>query len=162
MKTLHFIRHGKSSWNLPGLADIDRPLLDKGVQNNYQMAERLRNMFEKPSLIISSHAVRAVHTAIIFAKTIGANINAIQLNSRIYESDTSTLFDIIEGIPNNVDNLMIVGHNPTFTDLANHYLEPKIDNLPTSGIVTLQFKTSTWHIKNEKPVLSQVNYPKNN
>ena len=162
MKTLHIVRHGKSSWDLPGVADIDRPLLEKGVQNNYHMAERLKNNFEIPDLIISSPANRAIHTAIILARAIGLSLGCIQINEHIYESTPATIIDMILEIPENIKSLLIVGHNPTFTDLANLFLLNKIDNLPTSGIVSLQFQTKNWKIINTMPVFSKIDYPKNN
>jgi phosphohistidine phosphatase len=162
MKTLHIVRHGKSSWDLPGISDIDRPLIEKGVQNNYVMAERLKAKFEKPQLILSSPAIRAIHTAIIFARILNVSVEFIQFRNNIYESEPSFIFEIIEEAPININNLMIFGHNPTFTDFANHFLIPKIDNLPTSGIVSLQFNSKNWHIKNVKPILREVDYPKIN
>ncbi len=162
MKTLHIVRHGKSSWDLPGISDIDRPLIEKGVQNNYVMAEKLKTKFEKPQLILSSPAIRAIHTTIIFARVLNVSVEIIQFRNNIYESDPSFIFEIIEEVPININNLMVFGHNPTFTDFANHFLLPKIDNLRTSGIVSLQFNSKNWHIKNVKPILSEVDYPKIN
>lgn len=162
MKTLHIVRHGKSSWDLLGVSDIDRPLMEKGLQNNYQMAERLKKKFEKPGLILSSPANRAIHTAIIFARTFGLDSSSIQINDKIYDNTPERIIELIEKVPENIDSLIIVGHNPTFTDLANLFLSNNIDNLPTSGVVSLQFQTKSWKIINAKPVFSQIDYPKNN
>jgi phosphohistidine phosphatase len=162
MKTLHIARHGKSTWDLPGIADIDRPLLEKGILNTYVMADLIEKKFPIPNLIISSTACRALHTATIMARALKLKTSAITLNKRIYESNTSTILDIIEDVDDEVNCLMIVGHNPTFTELANLFLTEQIDNLPTSGIVTLHFEEKKWSIMDKTPIFAEVNYPKKN
>lgn len=162
MKTLHIVRHGKSSWDLPGIADIDRPLLEKGVQNNYQMAEKLKIKFNKPEQILSSPAVRAIHTAIIMARVFGTPLNFIRINKSIYDCQPSAIIEMLEETPAEFDNVMVVGHNPTFTELANLFLPTPIDNLPTTGIVTLQFQVKNWEIINSRPVFTAIDYPKIN
>jgi len=56
---------------------------------------------------------------------------------------------------------MIFGHNPSSTNLANHFLKHPIDNLPTSGIVTLNFNSDSWkNIKDQQPKNENTDYPK--
>jgi phosphohistidine phosphatase len=56
---------------------------------------------------------------------------------------------------------MIFGHNPEFTNLVNLFLPDNIDNLPTSGVVTLQFDLTDWSIKKKLPSDTNVDFPKN-
>ena len=56
---------------------------------------------------------------------------------------------------------MLFGHNPTFTNLANYFIEDKIDNLPTSGYVSVDFETDNWNeIANCKIIKTTVIFPK--
>ena len=162
MRTLHILRHGKSTWDLPGISDIDRPLLEKGIINNYFMAEVILQKFPSPELIITSPACRALHTATIIARALKLSTNIIELNKRIYESSASTVLDIIEETASEINCLMIVGHNPTFTELANLFLPQAIDNVPTSGLVTLHFEVKKWSIIDKTPIFAELNYPKKN
>jgi phosphohistidine phosphatase len=160
MKTLHIVRHGKSSWDLTGVSDFDRPLIEKGILNSYTMAQRLNDKFGKADLIISSPANRALHTAIIFARVLNLNFDKIQIIESLYECETSTIIDIIEGNSSDINNLVIVGHNPIFTNFANLYLPDYIDNIPTSGVVNLSFNTKKWNIINIAPIFSEIDFPK--
>lgn len=160
MKTLHLLRHGKSSWDMTGAADIDRPLLVKGISNTQYVAQTIKEKYGLPDLIVSSPANRAIHTAIVFARSLGLNQNLIKINENIYEASASTIIDIIEDTPALVKSLVVVGHNPTFTEVSNLFLSIPIDNLPTSGIVTLQFNSKDWNIIDILPVNAEITYPK--
>ena len=105
MKTLHLVRHGKSSWDLLKVSDFDRPLLEKGVQNNYQMAEKLKVKFPKPQLILSSPANRAIHTAIIFARTLKLPLDIVKIDDSIYLTSAQVLFDLVLKTESNIDQI---------------------------------------------------------
>ena len=161
-KHLYLVRHGKSINNYDNLSDIDRPLKERGIHDGYTMAERLLNKNIVPEKIISSPAIRALHSATIFARTFGFKYHEITINKDIYLAEFNTMLDIIKQTNNDVNSLMIFGHNPTFTDLAYYYLGNKIENMPTTSIVGLKFNTNSWlEIKELKPVESFFDYPKN-
>ncbi|MDP2422745.1 MAG: histidine phosphatase family protein [Bacteroidales bacterium] len=161
MKTLYLLRHAKSSWQHPGLNDIDRPLLEKGLFkiqliNDYLLAKQV-----KIDMIISSPAVRARQTAEIFANALGFPTDDIIIENKVYHGDTDDLLELFFHIPSQVDSLMIVGHNPTITSFANHFLNYNIDCLPTSGIACISFSTDKWeNIALAKRKTNFVVYPK--
>ncbi|NIV19825.1 MAG: histidine phosphatase family protein, partial [Gammaproteobacteria bacterium] len=70
-KTLYLVRHAKSSWDDPSLADRDRPLNKRGKRNAPDMGQRLAAQGFKPQLIISSPANRARTTAGVIAGELG-------------------------------------------------------------------------------------------
>jgi len=144
MKTLHLLRHGKSSWEIDSVKDIDRPLLERGMKNTYTMAERFLKRFPAPDLIISSCANRAVHTAQIFARTVKYPINKISIDEKTYEAANADVFDVVMAAGNDVNSLLVVGHNPSFTEIANWYLDPGIENVHTSGLVSIVFDCDNW------------------
>jgi phosphohistidine phosphatase len=160
MKTLHLARHGKSSWDMLGVSDLDRPLLEKGISNTMNMGITIEKKFGKPGLIITSPANRAIHTAIIFARSMNMKMQEVKINEKLYETDASTIIEIIEETNSKIDNLLIVGHNPTFTNLANLFLPSHIENLPTSGVVTIRFDSKSWNIINKTPIFTEVDFPK--
>lgn len=160
VKTLHLIRHGKSSWEQPGVADIDRSLLPKGIANSALVAEKLVTRFGKPDIIISSPANRTIHTALIMARTMQFDTGQINIIPSVYESSVSNIIEIVESMPSHFNSIAIVGHNPTFTDLANLFLCERIENIPTSGIVTLQFNIKDWNIIDKAPTAHYLEFPK--
>lgn len=143
-KILYIGRHAKSSWDYPGRTDIDRPLAERGVQNAYEMASRMKKSGDKPGLIISSPANRALHTAVIYARELNYAPGQIIINEDLYMGGEDAILQVISLVDDSIDSLMIFGHNPDFTYLANHFLNDRIYNIPTCGIVRLSFNVTKW------------------
>jgi len=140
--------------------EISFSQISKSVTTNYEYASIIKKKFQKPDLILSSPACRAVHTALIVARVFEIKASQLIINEKIYESNVSTILKIIEETSENIDSLVIVGHNPTFTELANLFFPITINNLATSGIVTLQFDSKNWAITNKTPIFTEINSPK--
>lgn len=161
-KYLHIVRHGKSMEDYGNMPDIDRPLKERGIIDGYNMAKRLLQVENLPDKIISSPAIRALHTASIFTRTFKMLISNIEINESVYLASEMMMLKIIRQTDDRFNSLMLVGHNPTFTDLANYFLKEKHDNLPTTGIVSLKFETETWsNINQLKPTESFFDFPNN-
>jgi len=162
MKSLFLIRHAKSSWADTTLKDFDRPLNNRGHQNAKEMAERLKKkeiIFDK---ILSSPAIRAKTTAIYFAEILKIEAIKVEFIASIYESYEDNIIQLVCNTSNSIDQLAIFGHNPTFTMLANMFIETPILNVPTCGVVALQFETNDWSNFFEAPKkLLFFDYPKN-
>ena len=160
-KSLHIARHAKSSWDYEDISDIDRPLNPRGINNAYLMARRFTERNKLPDLIITSPANRALHTAVIYTRVLKLSWDKIVLNDNIYMGNAEEIIQLIESTDNKHNNIMVFGHNPTFTALANHFLKDQIDNIPTAGIVSLNFKENTWeNIGNASPQKAYFDYPK--
>ncbi len=144
MKTLIIVRHAKSSWDNPMLTDHDRPLLEIGKKRTRLVVNKLQDLQIKPDLIISSSATRALETAQYLAKGLGYPKETIKTSSAYYLASTRDLLNEFFDMPDRFHTVMMVGHNPTLTNLANKFLTRPLDNLPTSGIVKLCFKTDSW------------------
>lgn len=144
MKTLYIVRHAKSSWDFPDLPDIDRPIVDKGINNTRKIVIELNNKKVQVDLLISSHAKRAYETAKIIATGINYPVEKIEVRKGIYRVDRDDIFNILFALNDNIDSVMIVGHNPTLTQFANLFLDKKIDILPTSGVISISFKINNW------------------
>jgi len=144
MKTLYIVRHAKAIIDFFEFADVDRPIITEGIINTNKICVELIKKNVTVGLMISSHAKRAFDTAKIIADEIKYPITKIEINQNIYQSLVENILDIISEVDNNYESLMIIGHNPTFTHLANLFLEKKIENLPTSAIVSISFNTKEW------------------
>ena len=143
-KDLYIIRHGKSSWDNEGLDDIDRPLAERGIRGARDMALRLSEMGLVPDLILSSPASRALNTALIMSRVWELEPGALQIHDALYMAYAKEIERVVATAPDDVRNLAIFGHNPSFTIYANHFLDESLDNLPTAGVVVVTLESSGW------------------
>lgn len=144
IKTLVITRHAKSSWDYDTVEDFDRPLKESGIKNAYLVAETLRKKKLTFDVIYTSPANRAIHTAIIFARVLKVDVQKINIIEQFYSESDSDIIQFIKAIPDNYTKVLIVGHNPVFTDLANRFLKQRITNLPTAGAVLLEMDCDSW------------------
>lgn len=144
MKSVYFVRHAKSSWEYPEFMDHERPLLQKGIKRTLRVCEFLRKEKVKPDVIFASHALRAAETARIIARELNYPADKIRTEPKIYEGMEDDIWSVIFELDDDVDSVMIVGHNPVITNLANYFIQDKIDYLPTSGVAAFNFMTKHW------------------
>ncbi len=165
-RILYIVRHAKSSWKDASLSDFERPLKKRGVKDAHIIGELLVSKSVQPDLIISSPANRAISTANILTKEIFSSRNQnikekIITDKEIYEASLSDLRDIIEQFNDSLQTVMIIGHNPSFTQLANYLTEEYFENIPTCGVVAVNFNISSWKmIKKYSGKLLFYEYPK--
>ena len=146
MKTLCLVRHAKSSWEDTALDDYDRPLNERGKKDARLMGNILQQQHILPDLMLSSPAKRAFSTAKKIAKAIGYNKENIQTDKKIYHAGLEQLLAIIQALPASEHSVMLVGHNPGLTDLSNLLCRKHIDNIPTCGVVCIEFDIETWNL----------------
>ncbi len=146
MKTLYIVRHAKSSWDDLRVSDHNRDLLPVGKKRSKKIARWLNEHKIFPDRIISSTAVRAYKTARLLAQGMGFPEEKIEKEASFYNANPENIFSVLYGLSDTVNKIMVVGHNPGFTDLVNLFLdwEHQIDNLPTSGVAAFRFETDKW------------------
>jgi phosphohistidine phosphatase len=162
MKILYLMRHAKSSWDFIDLSDHDRPLNNRGRKDAPAMGRELAAREVSVDLIMSSSAVRALSTATLVAKELEYDVDKIAIEEDVYRADKRELLETIKNIPNQFDKVLLLAHNPTITDLANILSPELIPDIPTAGVVALQFACSTWReIAKENASLHFFDFPKN-
>jgi phosphohistidine phosphatase len=146
MKYLYLVRHAKSSWDFPELADYERPLNKRGKNSAPEMGIRLAARNMELDSIVTSPANRALTTSKILAEQLDFPAEKITEDDRVYHATSSALVDLVKAFPNDLKTIMLVGHNPGFTDLANYLKEPDyyIGNVPTCGVVAIEFAVNHW------------------
>jgi len=161
MKIITLVRHAKSSWGDSSLRDHDRPLNRRGERDAPEMGRRIVNHGIRPSLIITSPAVRARTTAKLIAKEINYPLEFLQGEDSLYLASLDDLLDAVVAQDDGFNNLMVVGHNPGLTDFANFLLPGLTNNLPTAGVVSVQLDQDDWHLhERPKAELLAYDYPK--
>lgn len=162
MKTLYLMRHAKSSWDYPELSDHDRPLNGRGRHDAPLMGSQLLSREIKPDLVLSSTAVRALTTATLVAKELGYEMEKLQTDEGVYHADKNGLLQIIREVPEEIDSLLMVGHNFAISELANMLAPESLADMPTAGIVALTFPVNSWaDIEPEQSKLLFTDKPKN-
>lgn len=146
MKQILLVRHAKSDWADINLADVDRPLNNRGHKAAPEMAERLLKKHIIPQHIVSSPALRAYTTSKYFAKTFGIDKSEIQLQPDIYEASPDTLLRVINQQDNKFDFIALFGHNPGITTLAVGLCGCHIFNMPTCGMILIEFPFDDWKL----------------
>ena len=162
MKRLTLFRHAKSSWEDPTLSDFDRPLNPRGRRNAPEMGRRLLANDQVPDLLISSPARRAISTARMAAREMGFPEERIIEESALYHAGGSTILEILVSLETRADHVMLVAHNPGFTDLANRLSSARIDNIPTAGLFCVDFDVDDWSdVREYGGDFVYFDYPKN-
>ena len=160
MKTLFLIRHAKSSWDDTALPDKDRPLGDRGRRDAPKMGKRLAKRDVKPNLILSSPASRALTTAEIIAKKLDYKRKDIAVDDRLYAAAVHGLLNVIHGLGDKLERVMLFGHNPELIELA-HRFSGEITHMPTCAVAEFTFNAKSWSkIGKANLVKVALDYPK--
>jgi len=144
MKNLIVIRHAKSDWDQPSLADIDRPLNNRGRQDAPLMGSALKFRGLEPDLIVSSPAKRALETAGLIAEAVGYDGEAIAVRDGIYMQGTEVLIEAIRSLEDACSRVYLIGHNPCLTELVARLAGESIGHVPTCGTVSIEFAVDSW------------------
>ena len=124
------------------------------------MAGFLSGKDNLPELFISSPAIRAYSTALLFAQQLNYHPENIVLKDAIYDAPLKKLYRVMQETNDQYTSVALFGHNPGFTDLLNDLCGFTIDNIPTSGIACVSLKSSSWSkINSGDGKLLYIKYP---
>jgi phosphohistidine phosphatase len=147
MRHLHLLRHAKSSWDDPALSDHDRPLAPRGRRAAERIASHLRLEGIVPELVLCSSATRARETLEGIEPALGDGPD-VQIERGLYGVPERELLDRLHAVPDTIDSVMLIGHNPSVQDLAVTLARPgaALDTVelkyPTGALATLVFDGS--------------------
>ncbi len=158
MKTLILVRHGKSSWEY-SVGDKDRPLLPRGITDAILVADYFNEQNIPIDAAFSSPANRALHTSMIFVRQLYFSLDKFQVVNELYDFSGDYVFQFIKDLEEDLNTVAIFGHNHAFTHIANSLGNSYIENVPTSGLVHLEFDVDQWS-SIEKGITKQTIFPK--
>lgn len=162
MVTLYLIRHAKSDWNNPTMADFDRPLNERGKRNAVFMGKKLVEKAEKPELMVSSTAKRAFSTAKRIAKELNYDESRIVRVDELYHAPVEAWLKVVNAFDvTQARSIMCFGHNNGITEFVNYLTNAEIDNMPTCGIAKIRFDIQQWEMVSKgNGELIYFDYPK--
>lgn len=141
MIELALVRHAKSDWGQPGLADHDRPLNERGQRDAPVMAERVAATGFRPARILSSTALRARTTAAAFGAALGVEV---ELDEALYGAPAGVL--LARATASGATSVMVVAHNPGMSDLAASLSGGGIAHMPTCAVARFTWDAEDWDV----------------
>lgn len=160
MKTLYIVRHAKSSWEYEGIADIDRPLKERGIKDAHLISNYLAETIKKPDVFVTSSANRAMHTSIIFCDNFGYPLSNLYIKKQLYNFSDGYLVKTIKALDDSFDSAIIFSHDHGINTFVNKYGSKPIAHVPTCGVIGIEFENEHWKsLKKGKTTL--IEFPKN-
>jgi phosphohistidine phosphatase len=148
VRQIWLLRHAKSSWDDPSLADVDRPLSSRGVRAAAAMAAHLATL-DTPRLVLCSVGLRTRQTLAAVLPSLGAPLE-IQIEPDLYTFDADVLIRRLRRLDGAVSSVMVVGHNPALEELATALsatsnLRERLDQkFPTAALATIELPDGQW------------------
>ena len=158
MKKILFTRHAKSSWSDSSLSDYDRPLNLRGIKSAQLLSKSMNDEFDKVQEVYVSSAKRAQQTAL----ELKLNRGKMSTHKNLYTFSFSDLENFIFSLKSSAQYIQLIGHNPAFTQFVNNHSTISVENIPTCGMVILQWdNANSWRdIQFEKARLLLFDVPK--
>ena len=147
MKQLLLLRHAKSSWDDPDLADHDRPLAPRGRRASKLIADHLRREQIRPALVLSSSSRRTRETLERISPGLSEEADVL-VEPELYTARWDALLDRLHEVRDDAQSVLLIGHNPAIQDLALSLARggPEIGRVgrkfPTAALATLTFEGS--------------------
>lgn len=162
---LYLLRHAKSDWKKEAATDFERPLSKRGLTNAPKMAAWLAKQANRPEAIISSPALRAYQTALIFSHSLDIQAKDIRFDNRIYEAGLDTLLEVIKTLPEQEKSVMLIAHNPGLDFLLQvlcKQAKPGIDGklMTTCAIAKIAVESRWKDVSDKHCMLYSLSRPK--
>ena len=142
-RTLILMRHAKSAWNDPNLADHDRPLNGRGRDSAKAMGDWLRRKGHLPDVVVSSSATRTGQTVE------GLGFDApVSFTRTLYHAGPEVMMDVLRD--QTASCVLMVGHNPGIADFADRLVSqpprhPRFADYPTGAVAIITFEAQGWN-----------------
>ena len=143
MKELVILRHAKSNRTYE-VNDINRPLSQLGIERIQKKSYQKRDFFINAEVIISSPAIRALHTAVIVIRELGISMEKLIIDEQLYTFSGFSIIDYVYTLDERWSKVVLVGHNPAFTEVINHFSDVSINQLKTSAFAKISFNEDKW------------------
>ena len=156
MKHVWILRHAKAASDGPDGDDHSRPLTGRGRRQSLQvaafLADRVDSGAPTPDVVLSSSAARALATAEAAHGALGAGV-PFEIGRALYGADADDIVDRLRLVPDEIDAVMVVGHNPCFHDLALLLVSPDddaagrdrlADGFPTAALAIVALDVASW------------------
>ena len=150
-KTLILLRHAKSAWDNPSLADFARPLSSRGRKAAPLIGAYLARHGLVPDLVLASSAQRVIETLDLVSAGWPGKPTIRKLKS-LYLAMPREMLRRLQAVGREPDRVMLVGHSPGIADLANWLCSlGKVEQraslarkFPTGATAVIEFDVEDW------------------
>ena len=151
MTLLAIMRHAKSDWGQPELADFDRPLNERGRKAAKRVGHELKHRHVRFDHVIASPAVRVRETLDQIWRGYGTEPD-VTFDPCVYGASLDTLLDLVRAIPADIHAPLLVGHNPGLHQLVlalaaddeQGFRRKVAENLPTAAVALVELPAARW------------------
>ena len=160
MKQIYILRHAKSSWDNSNLSDFERPLADRGISDAKKMSNFLKDMNIKIDKVLCSNAIRAKETFDLTADGFNFEIDKATYLDKLYFGDTTTIIQDLKELDESLNNILIVGHNPTLHYLVEILTNESINRFTTCNLATISHDGEWVSLNSQQCSLKSLIRPK--
>ena len=160
MKQIYILRHAKSSWDNSNLNDFERPLADRGISDAKKMSKFLKDMNIKIDKVLCSNAIRAKETFDLTADGCNFEIDKATYLDKLYFGDTTTIIQDLKELDESLNNILIVGHNPTLHYLVEILTNESINRFTTCNLATISHDGEWVSLNSQQCSLKSLIRPK--
>tara|TARA_X000000368_G_scaffold19252_1_gene15213 strand:- start:194 stop:688 length:495 start_codon:yes stop_codon:yes gene_type:complete len=160
MKEIYVLRHAKSSWDNSNLSDFERPLADRGISDAKKMSKFLKDMNLKIDKVLCSNAIRAKETFDLTADGFNFEIDKATYLDKLYFGDTTTIIQDLKELDESLNNILIVGHNPTLHYLVEILTNESINRFTTCNLATISHDGEWVSLNSQQCSLKSLIRPK--
>jgi phosphohistidine phosphatase len=144
MRRLVVLRHAKAEKEPPRKGDFDRALSPRGEADAAEAGRRLAALGVVPDAIVASPARRTLETAKIVARELDFPWGDIRVEKDAYLADAETLLRIVQESDDAAEIVLLVGHNPGVSELAQALARRFAEDLRTSAFAAIDCAADTW------------------
>ena len=143
MKRVTLFRHGKSDWYADFSTDFDRPLAQRGIKAARRMGRWLAVTEGSPNFCTVSAAVRTRQTYELASKS--GDWNApVKLTRDLYEATEEDYLEALRMTPEDVDHVVLIGHEPTCSGTVAMLVGGTSVRFPTGAMAHLELHVNVW------------------
>jgi phosphohistidine phosphatase len=144
-RLLLLIRHGKAAPKDTGLSDFERVLTKEGAEDCALVGTELSGKNLSVDLMLSSPADRALETAHLFASSLNYPAHNIRITDALYSSDSIVpMLAELKHLPVDARTVALFGHNPSFDELAAHFIPGFSQSIPKGAAVAISLDAGLW------------------
>lgn len=159
-KHLYLLRHAEAAEKLLHQQDLERELTPAGKNQSLQMGAYLLRENQPIDVMISSDALRAKQTAALTADKMQFESSKVLFDHTIYDATARTFLSFINSLDEQFNSVIIVGHNPALSYLAEYLTKSEIGNIVPAGMVIIKFNLANWsEVSEGNGALEKYVYP---
>lgn len=143
-KTLIIVRHAHTHDPVPGVPDHERKLTADGMRGARKAAEWLQEQGCKPDRIVASSAIRTQATANIISEILLNEQEKYESDVALYRASETDVVDFIHQHFTDENTVLLVGHNPTASQLVIRLGASNISYLPPASAIIFSFDIAEW------------------